>query len=124
MAASLGGTKFSTPAVRQGGNTFTSPAVRQGGQSTGDTRGADTGAALAAANAVMHAASVEATQKIALEAQGRNALGQFTKGESADTARGRETHNNYEAALGTAYKYNRQIPVQSSVLTPLIGRIG
>lgn len=70
----------------------------------------DTGAALAAANAVMHAASVAATQKIALEAQGRNALGQFTTGESADTARGRETHNNYEAALGPAYKYNRQIP--------------
>lgn len=69
VAASLGGTKFSTPAVRQGGNTFTSPAVRQGGQSTGDTRGADTGAALAAQNAVMHAASVEATASLGRAAQ-------------------------------------------------------
>ena len=97
-------------ATSLGGTRFTSPAVRQGGQSTGDSRGADTGAALAAQNAIMHAASVEATRKLGMEAQARNALGQFTSGESADTARGRETHNNYEAALGTSYKYNKQIP--------------
>ncbi|MFF2841667.1 hypothetical protein [Paenarthrobacter sp. NPDC057981] len=52
-----------------GGTRFTSPAVRQGGQSTGDTHGADTGAALAAAKAVMHAASVEATASLSRAAQ-------------------------------------------------------
>ncbi|NIJ03455.1 RHS repeat-associated protein [Paenarthrobacter ilicis] len=93
-----------------GKQTFTSPGMRQGAQSTGDNRGANTGAALAAQNAVMHAASVEATHKLAMEGTARNSLGQFTGGESSDTARGRETHNNYEAALGTSYKYNKQIP--------------
>lgn len=60
-----------------GGTRFTSPGVRQGGQSTGDNRGANTGAALAAQNArmlaaenaQMHAASVAATASIGHAAQ-------------------------------------------------------
>ncbi|WP_413775463.1 RHS repeat-associated core domain-containing protein [Paenarthrobacter sp. PAE-2] len=90
VASSLGGTRFTTPAVRQGGTTFTSPAVRQGGQSTGDTSGANTGAALAAQNAVMHAASVAATEAIghtnqAIMSTGTPTLPAALAGGPADT---------------------------------------
>ncbi|WP_314324288.1 RHS repeat-associated core domain-containing protein [Paenarthrobacter ilicis] len=56
-----------------GGTTFTSPGVRQGSQSTGDNRGANTGAALAAQNAKMHAESVATTENLGHQAQAGSA---------------------------------------------------
>lgn len=64
-----GGVKGGYVAAALGGQIFTSPGARQGAQSTADTRGANTGAALAAQNAVMHAASVEATARVGRAAQ-------------------------------------------------------
>ncbi|MGA8789009.1 MAG: RHS repeat-associated core domain-containing protein, partial [Paenarthrobacter sp.] len=55
-----------------GGQIFTSPGARQGAQSTGDHRGANNGAALAAQNAKMHAESVAATEAIGHANQATN----------------------------------------------------
>src|SRR5690606_14875296 len=40
----------------------------------------------------------------------RNEKGQFTSGENADAARGRQTHLNYRNALGDGYVYDYKLP--------------
>ncbi|MFF2297406.1 RHS repeat-associated core domain-containing protein [Arthrobacter sp. NPDC058127] len=87
------------------------PAIPQRPSSTNDHGARNDGAALAAANAIMHAASQAATQAIGNQNQARNALGQFTSGsggESADAANGRRAHEAYGLTLGDeGYVFNR-----------------
>ncbi|WP_079124805.1 hypothetical protein [Streptomyces lushanensis] len=40
----------------------------------------------------------------------RNEKGQFTSGENADAARGRQTHLNYKNALGAGYDFEVRLP--------------
>ncbi|MGK5446742.1 hypothetical protein [Streptomyces radiopugnans] len=40
----------------------------------------------------------------------RNEKGQFTSGENADVARGRQTHLNYRNALGAGYEFEVRLP--------------
>ncbi|MFI6700569.1 hypothetical protein ACIBJC_16605 [Streptomyces sp. NPDC050509] len=40
----------------------------------------------------------------------RNEKGQFTSGENADAARGRQTHLNYKNALGAGYNFEVRLP--------------
>ncbi|MFE4194563.1 GIY-YIG nuclease family protein [Paenarthrobacter sp. NPDC056912] len=74
IRTAAGGVGGGFVATSLGGTRFTSPGVRQGAQSTGDTRGANTGAALAAQNAKMHAESIAATGALGHAAQAAAAV--------------------------------------------------